>query len=477
MIFLATGLWMQAVQATGSSMPTIPLGLLPQVGLDTSFVATFCLFVAILLLWTTTIGLLCKKFFNLPVIAGQIIAGIVLGPSVFNIARVAFFAQSLTLVDHVTYTVYTLIASDLFVFFIMLVASALTVPYLLWIAGHETNVTDVAKVGGVAIVAGLLGAVVPIMMITALYYTGIMPWHFVHYVSIGLIFSATSVSIPVAMLCAFNKMHLKSSKATLGAAVIDDIIAVILLSIFFLYVQAGLFGNDIVRADLGNVHTTSIGYAMGCLVAAFTFLMVVGYYVVAPFIRWLDRNQYDNLFGVVATGVMLLYFAGAELMGGLAGITGAYFAGLFHRMGDARHLAEKSISPFVNAILLPLFLGSIGLQVNIGSLSFFDWGMVLVLLVCAIVSKFIGCAIATAGSTMLSSSKMGKWTALETYLFSSSMVARGEVGLVISTILYGLHIIEPNQYGIVIVVIVLTTVITPIMLAAGFAHEDALIKK
>lgn len=56
-----------------------------------------------------------------------------------------------------------------------------------------------------------------------------------------------------------------------------------------------------------------------------------------------------------ANGIMLIYFAGAELIGGLAGITGAYFAGLFHRLGDHRHQAEKSISPFVNAVLLPLF--------------------------------------------------------------------------------------------------------------------------
>ena len=178
----------------------------------------------------------------------------------------------------------------------------------------------------------------------------------------------------------------------------------------------------------------------------------------------------------MANILMLFYFAFAELIGGLAGITGAYFAGFFHRMGDHRHGAEKVISPFVNAFLLPLFLGSIGLQLNIRLLNSSDWILVILLLVLAIVSKLLGCWAATAISNYVSHKNSYRWTGLDTYLFGSSMVARGEVGLVVSTILFGAGILGQNHYIIAVVVIVLTTVATPIMLAQGF-NRLALIEK
>jgi Kef-type K+ transport system membrane component KefB len=145
-------------------------------------------------------------------------------------------------------------------------------------------------------------------------------------------------------------------------------------------------------------------------------------------------------------------------------------------MGDHRHAAEKVISPFVNAFLLPIFLGSIGLQLDVRLLNGSDWLLVLLLLVIAIISKLVGCWMATALSNRFAHKDSYRWTSLDTYLFGSSMVARGEVGLVVSTILFGAGIIQPAHYVIAIVVIVLTTVATPIMLAQGF-ERLALITK
>jgi len=119
-------------------------------------------------------------------------------------------------------------------------------------------------------------------------------------------------------------------------------------------------------------------------------------------------------------------------------------------MGDTGCKAEKVLSPFVNAILLPLFLGSIGLQIDVSLLGRHEWGVVVLLLIIAICSKLIGCCLAT----MLS-----RWSWLETYLFGSAMVTRGEVGLVIATILYGSQLILPQQYIIAVVVIVLITIL------------------
>jgi len=201
----------------------------------------------------------------------------------------------------------------------------------------------------------------------------------------------------------------------------------------------------------------------------------VGYYGIRPFIIWLHKKKWPHLVSPAAHGIMFLYFALAELVGGLAGITGAYFAGLFHRMGDVRHHAEKTISPFVNSVLLPLFLCSIGLQVDIKLLAPSEWVIVAILLFVAIVSKLIGCFAATTLSNLIyHGGRKGKgWSILESYLFGSSMVARGEVGLVVATILNEARVITPEHYVIAVIVIVLTTIATPIMLSIGFAYQNS----
>ena len=228
-------------------------GLLPQAGLDPHFVARFALFVAVLLLWTIFWGKVLKIVVRLPVIAGQIIAGIMLGPSLLYIQRWPIFAKPLELIDHATGHITSIASADLYLFFVVLLSSALTVSYLLWIAGHETDIPDILKIGVTAICAGIFGALIPIgMTVGMLYYGGIAGWSLVQLVGLGLIFSATSVSIPVAMLFAYKKMHLKSSKAALGAAVVDDIFAVILLSLFFVSITSGIFGGQEITAVTGN---------------------------------------------------------------------------------------------------------------------------------------------------------------------------------------------------------------------------------
>ncbi|MFC1841553.1 cation:proton antiporter [Candidatus Dependentiae bacterium] len=454
---------------------TIPEGALVGSGLDPIFVAKFAFFLALLILWTTLVGKILKMMFNIPVIAGQIIAGIFLGPSFFDIKSLSIFADPFIAFDRVTGALYSVASSDLFIIFILLLSAAFTVPYLLWIAGHETDIKDILKVGFTALTAGVLGAVVPILLITGLaYYILGNFFDLTQSVGLGLVFAATSVSIPLAMLFSRNKMHLRSSKATLGAAIIDDILAVILLSVFFILVQGCILPVSGGLQLHHHSYCTSIINSMLAMVAAFIAIFTVGYYLIPPVVRLLKHKSQTHLISSVANGIMFLYFAFSELVGGLAGITGAYFAGLFHRMGDKRHAAEKVISPFVNAILLPIFLGSIGLQVDISLLTVNQWFVVFALLLVAVASKLLACYLATFLSNLYRHKSRYKWRAVDSYLFGSSMVARGEVGLVISTILIGARIITPQQYVICVVVIVLTTIASPIMLSVGFYWLDRL---
>ena len=433
------------------------------VGFNQIFVAKCALFLAIIFGWTVACSKILHRFLGLPIIAGQIIGGIILGPSILHIGGYSFFADPVS-IHTIDGSLINIASVDLVLFTIVLLSSVLTIPYILWAAGHETNIESISNVGLVAILAGIAGALMPIAGVVLAWMCGILPgWSFVQATAIGLAFAATSVSIPVAMLAASGKMHLKSSQATLGAAVVDDILAVILLSCFVVCLQAGYFGVMPV-SGLAAEHTLfGLLFAM---VMAFCVLASVGYFIVPHVIDMLKRKDLYEFIVPVATTIMLLMFAFVELVGGLAGITGAYFAGLFHQLGDRQHTAQETISPFVQAILLPLFLGTIGLQVDMRLLGLYEWFFVLLLLIIAIGTKLLGCLVATKVASNKS------WSGLQTYLFGASMVARGEVGLVISSILYGAAILTPQQYIVSVVVIVLTTVAAPIMLGIGFEYEE-----
>lgn len=457
-----------------SSHYAIPERLLLSNGLSTEFVAKFALFVAFLLVWTILWGRILKETLRFPVIAGQIIGGVLIGPSLLNVLGWHVFHEELSVYDAVG-NLYSVPASDLYLFFVVLCSSALTVTYLLWIAGHETDVRDIFKVGVTATTAGILGALLPILMTVGTAYYMLYDYSLIQSIGLGLIFSATSVSIPVTMLVSKRKMHLKSSKATLGAAIIDDIFSVVLLSMFFIALQSGTFGSF--SGLMHTAHNVTIAEALVYMLVSFAVIFFTGYFVIPPVLEWLKKHHSSFLIASFATGAMLLYFAFAELIGGLAGITGAFFAGLFHRMGDSRHQAEKVITPFIRSFLLPLFLGSIGLQVDISLLSPYQWVGVILLLVAAIVSKLLACYISIFLSNSSGRRTSDRWTMLEGYLFGSSMVARGEVGLVIATILRGSQVITADQYIIAVVVIVLSTIAAPFMLAIGFYRLDLIPEK
>ena len=447
----------------------LPANLIVNAGITPHFVAKFTFFIALLLLGTICIGRLLRMLFKIPAIAGQIIGGIVLGPSLLDLTSWQIFSERVSFLDGLNGVEYSFVSADLFVLFVLMVSAGFTVTYLLWIAGHETDIQDILKVGLTATGAGIFGALIPILGIAGwLVWFGGMS--LAAAIGIGLIFAATSVSIPVAMFFSQKKMHLQSSKATLGAAIIDDIFAVILLSLFMMGLQTGAFGES-VHLSMAQ-HTSGALDALGYMLFAFLIFGIIGYFVMVPFIVWIRRRERIHLMAATATIFMLSYFAFSELIGGLAGITGAYFAGIFHRVADKKHYAVKAVSPYVNAILLPIFLGSIGLQINLKLLNWADWQSVIILTVLAIVTKFMGTYLATGISNVFGGRDKHRWSYLESYIFGAAMVARGEVGLVVATLLKSVGILDFSTYIVSVVVIILTTVISPMLLMLGFKWSD-----
>ena len=474
--FLSPIFIFSSIQASlDTSYSKVSIDLLTNGEMSASLAAKFILFLAIVLFTTVLTGKVLKLLFKLPTAAGQIIGGIILGPTLLNLQETPLFMESLTIIDSTTKTIYSIAGSNIFIFFLFLISSTITVGFLLWTAGHETNIQDMAKVGAISSYAGFLGAIVPIIMVSAAsYYLFSGTTLLTSSLGIGMIFAATSVSIPISILVGQKKMHLRFSKATMGAAIIDDILAVALFSVFIILMQSGVFGKSICTSEIG--HCISLSESLIRMVLAFALMMLIGKFFIAPTNKWLCKNKLSHLIPPFAIGMMFLYFSGAELIGGLAGITGAYFAGLFHRIGDKKRNAVKALSPYINIYLFPLFLGSVGMRVNLHFLSLQDWIIVIGILFAATASKLIACYISTFVNNLSQKNESQKWSLLETYLFGASMVARGEVGIVIATIFKGTGIIDFHQYMICITVIVLTTIITPIMLNQGLNKLDQILK-
>lgn len=446
---------------------TISIPLINDAGIGAEFTAKFALFLAILLLTTIVVGKLLKFLFKLPVVAGQIIGGVILGPSLIHIQRMSIFDESIKFIDTTRQYMCNIAYADFFLFFVLLISSAITVSYLLWLAGHETDVREMAKVGMESTLAGILAAIIPIILISGTIYLFFGKYYsFASSIGQGVIFAATSVSIPIAVLVSYGKMSLRPSKATIGAAIIDDILAIILFSVFMILLQGGALGQTYCSSGQGGCG--NISYALLRMFIAFLLMFVIGKIIIEPINKWFSRNRMSHLIPPFAFVMMLSYFSLSELIGGLAGITGAYFAGLFHRKGDKKHKAVRAMSPFVSTILLPLFLGSVGMQVDIRILRPTHWITVFVLLFVAVISKLIGCHLSTTFSNLFIKDKSKKWTFWESYLFGSSMVARGEVALVIATILNSTHLMSTKQYVICVAVIILTAIASPIMLLIGF---------
>ncbi|MFH1643793.1 MAG: cation:proton antiporter [bacterium] len=439
-------------------------------GATAAFAAKFTLFIATILFVTVAVGKILRLLFRLPVVAGRIIGGIILGPSLLNIQGLKIFEEPLNIIDYASKKIYILASTDLFMFFVILLSSTITVAYLLWIAGHETDIQDMAKVGVVSTLAGFLAAFTPIVMISStLSYFFKDSYNLVSSIGIGVVFAATSVSIPVAMLVSQKKMHFKFAKATMGASIIDDILAIIIFSVFSVLLQGGTLGKSYCSTTFSG-HQCNIWSSMLYMILSFVLMFLIGRFFIKNANHWFKKFHFNHLIPPFAIAMMLAYFSLAEILGGLAGITGAYFAGLFQRMGDEKHNAERIISPYVNVFLLPLFLGSVGMQVDISKVNSSSWIIVLFLLFVATISKMIGCYFSTTIANLFQ--KKNKWSNLESYLFGSSMVARGEVGLVLATILKGTQLINLEQYVICVTVIVLTTIVTPIMLSIGFVWLD-----
>jgi len=352
---------------------------------------------------------------NQPGIVGEILAGVLIGPSVLGWVS----------------------ADQIFVFL-----ADLGVLFLLFRVGLEVNPSELMKLGGTASIVAAAGVLIPFVMGWGI--LGLWGSPQIEAIFVGAAMVATSVGITAQVLSAKGLLQERASQIILAAAVIDDVLGLLVLA----------FVSSLAR---GEVHLAGLATTA---VLAITFVLLIAIWgnramgkVVPRVQQTLRVSEAEYAFAMIvlfALSVLAAYV-------GVAAIVGAFFAGMAlagrvgQRVNDLAHGATE--------LLVPFFLAGIGLHVRLEL--FKDWSLVLltgVVLVAAVISKFVGCG---AGAW-----RMGKTDAVR---IGVGMIPRGEVGMVVAQIGLTTGVLSQGVYGVVVFMAAATTLIAPPLLKVAFA--------
>lgn len=371
---------------------------------------------AIIIIFAKFFGILARKL-KAPQVVGEIIAGLLIGPSILGMVQ-----QSDFLLD----------------------MAEIGVVLLMFSAGLETNLKELLKTGPKALLIACAGVFVPLIGGALLYmgFYGAAPWgseNFYKAVFMGVILTATSVSITVETLKEMGKLKGKVGTTILSAAIIDDVIGIIVLTFVI-----GFKNPD---SNPGKVVLNTVLF--------FAFAIVVGL-LIYRLIKFLD-NKYPHTRRIPIIGLSLcLAFAYiAERYFGIADITGAYVAGIILcSIRDSEYIAEKmDINSYM--IFGPVFFASIGLKTSLNnmtsSLLLFSICFVLV----GLITKIMGCGMI---------SRLCGFRGMECVKIGVGMMTRGEVALIVAQKGLSVGLLTPEYFASVILLIIVSSIATPIIL-------------
>lgn len=369
-----------------------------------------------------------------PAVAGEVMAGLVLGPTVLNFLHWEAFT-----VIHLEET-FTFLAE-------------LGALLLLFIAGLELHISDLRKSGPAAIFAGFLGFLVPLGLgfLAAI----LMNFDPQQSLFIGLLLAPTSVSISAQTLIELKVLRSRVGASLLGAAVIDDTLVVLGISIFL----AVLGGTGAEEISAGSSIVLLVGRMAIYLVAA----IFVGWKILPRMAKWVEDLPISEGVTAFAFTIMVFYSWSAEYFGGLASIIGAFLAGLFFARTQLKAKIRQGFSIIAYSVFIPIFFVDVGLEANLRMLDGQALIFLAVLLFTAIISKVIGAGVGGL---------LGKLSAKESLQLGVSMVPRGEVVLIVATVGITEGFINQTELSVAIALVVLTTLLTPPILRILFRNSN-----
>ena len=351
---------------------------------------------------------------NQPGIVGEIIAGILIGPSVLNFIQPSEFLTAL---------------------------SDLGAMFLLFRVGLEVRSSELMKVGGVATLVACCGVIVPFLMGWGILLLWGEPSN--EAIFVGASMAATSVGITAQVLSAKGLLHAVSSKIILAAAVIDDVLGLLVLA-----VVSSLTHGSLNIPALALTALLAVGFTV--IVAKW------GTHAMGKVVPHVDQKLRVGEAQFALAMSLLFALSLAAVYIGVAAIVGAFLAGL--ALAESTGQRVRDLAHGVTELLVPFFLAGIGLHVSLAAFSNPRNAMLaVIILIAAIVSKFIGCGLGAWG--------LGKAEALRVGV---GMIPRGEVGMVVAQIGLGFGIISQNVYGVVVFMSVATTIVAPPLIKIAY---------
>lgn len=390
-------------------------------------------------------GALAKRI-GQPSVFGELLAGLILGPTFLNVLGWPAFVEIPDSGAHPSGGVLQLVRDF----------AEIGVLLLMFVAGLETDLAEMRRVGKVAFWSAFGGVGLPMVAGTATAVAFGLPLYW-EAIFLGTILTATSVSITAQTLLELGALRSREGSTILGAAVIDDVMGILVLSFIVAFAKASAEG----------VELTQIGLVIVRVCAFFVVAVVLGRWF-GHLLRWGDTLRVSQ--GVLATAlaVALLYAWAAEYLGAVAAITGAYLAGVLIARTPYKKQVDAGIHPLTYSMFVPVFFVSIGLQANARELGGHA-AFTALLVVAAVFAKIAG-----AGGC----ARIAGFTTPQSLRVGVGMVSRGEVGLIIAG--YGLTngLIGQEVFSASVIMVLLTTMVTPPLLRLVFprgAGTDAVI--
>lgn len=364
-----------------------------------------------------------------PSVLGELLIGILLGPTVLNLLQVNVFTD-----QHLAETVNEL--------------AEIGVLLLMFLAGLELHITDLAKSGRVSAFAGISGVILPVILgagVSLLFIDDFKTALFV-----GLILAATSVSISAQTLMELKVLRSRVGISLLGAAVFDDILVIILLSIFSaLALGENTSGMQLVWVILRMVLFLALAVWLGTL-------------LLPRLSRRVNSLAISQGLAAFTLVTIMLFGLSAETMGGMAAITGAFLAGLALSRSTVKERIESAINVIAFGFFVPVFFVNIGLSTNVRELSGENFWFFITITIVAILGKVIGAGLG---------SLWGGLNRREALQLGIGMMSRGEVGLIVASVGIANGLINQAAFSAVVGVIIITTLLTPPLLRLSFLPQ------
>lgn len=424
------------------------------------------LVLAIIVIAAKIAGHICQRYLNQPVVFGEILMGLLLGPTLINLLGWPIFHGATPEGLPVAEWLHEHIVSF----------AQIGVLLLMFIAGLETDLSQLRKVGKSAMVTAILGVAVPLgfgALVTHLFGGS---WN--EAIFVGTVLTATSVSITAQTLMEIRQLRSVEGVTILGAAVIDDVLGIIILALVIAFGTNTALqnaGHESIPKMLANQlipHFSSlpaplitVTSTIVCMALFFLLSVLIGRRIFPALMEKVTDLHASHIIPATALVLVFLFAIGAEFLGQVAAITGAYLVGVFLGRTRFKGEIESSIHPFTYAFFVPIFLISIGLPIDIRQLGEGNLIFAIVIILVAIITKVIGCGV---GARLTG---CGNKQALRIGL---GMISRGEVGLIIAQIGLSSRLIDKDIYTTIVLMVLATTVVTPLLLRWSFPHVEEL---